>query len=74
MRSYIIVTRAEVTGEKVRLRTTIFAIDGRNEERLTRRTKTLSAKNWQAKTYCAHERVEREVKEIAAEHEMILRG
>ena len=67
-------TRAEITGDKVRLQTTIFAIDGRYQECFRRRTKTLAAKDWQAKSYCAHEKVEREVKEIAVERFDILRS
>jgi hypothetical protein len=67
-------TRVEATGEKVRLRSTIFAIEGRHEERFRRRAKTLAAKDWQTKTYCAHEKVEREVKWLAAERAMMLRG
>jgi hypothetical protein len=67
-------TRAEVTGEKVRLRITILAIDDRYQECFKRRTKTLAAKNWQAKSYCAHEKVVREVQEIAADRFEILRG
>ena len=71
--SYIVLTRVEVTGEKVQLHTIIFAIDGRHEERFKRR-KTLSAKNWQVKSRRWHEEVVREVKEIAAERLEILRG
>lgn len=59
-------TRVEVTGEKVKLRTTIFAIDGGYQERFKRR-KTLSAKDWQLKSRRWHEEIVREVKEIAAE-------
>jgi hypothetical protein len=66
-------SRAEVTGEKVRLRCTIFAIDGRHEERFKRR-KTLSAKDWQLKSHHWHEELVREVEEIAAERLEILRG
>lgn len=70
---FVILTRVLQDGDKVRLRSTIFAIDGRYEEKFRRR-KTLAADNWELNSYRWHEKIVREVEEIALDREMILRG
>lgn len=70
---FVILTRVLQDGDKVRLRSTIFDIHGRDEERFRRR-KTLAADNWELKSYLWHEKIVREVEEIAAERFTILRG
>ena len=70
---FVILTRVLQDGDKVRLRSTIFAINGRYEEKFRRR-KTLAADNWELKSYRWHQDMVHEVQEIATERAMILRS
>ena len=67
MKSYIVMTRIEPDGEKVRLRSTIFAIDGRHEAWRFQRRKTIKANNWEQKSRIWHETREQDVVELCGQ-------
>ena len=60
---YIVLTKAQVDGDKVRLRTTVFVIADRHEWQ-HRRKKTLPLKDWQERSQRWHQEMIQAVIEV----------